>query len=211
MRDQININEYVKLVNKYFKSDEIRNIMEVGSLDANDSLFFKKCFPNANVYAIEGLPDNYEKYMQNLKNIKCYNVVIANKDGDIDFYVKNINGIHGIYDRGQEYGNKKINVKCYKLETFCKQNNIKSIDMMKIDVEGATLDILQSMGDLLKSVKIMHIETEDAEFFKGQSVHKEVLNYLNQNGFMMIDLTGVEIYKGLYQHDSVWISKTFDI
>ena len=68
----INMKKYIHIVNKYFDKDDIKVIMEVGALDAQDSIFFKKSFPDATVYALEGLPDNYEKYLNNLKNIDFF-------------------------------------------------------------------------------------------------------------------------------------------
>ena len=34
--------------------------MEIGALDGKDSLFYKSEYPNANVYTIEGIYDNYQ-------------------------------------------------------------------------------------------------------------------------------------------------------
>ena len=80
--------------------------------------------------------------------------------------------------------------------------------MIKIDVEGATYEILNSMGDILKTIKIMHIETESYPFFKNQKLHDVVADYLSEKGFSMIDMTRVMIADG-YQHDSVWVNNDF--
>ena len=57
---------------------------------------------------------------------------------------------------------------CYKLSSIIKKYNINTIDILKIDVEGATLELLQSLENNLNDVKIMHIETESYPFFKNQ-------------------------------------------
>lgn len=201
----IDMPKFVSIVKEHFNDDDIKIIMEVGSMDGKDSLFFKKSFPNADVYAIEGLPENYTKYMENLDGIKTFNTVIAEHDGEVKYHIKNINGIHGIYDRGQEYGVKSTILPCKRIDTFCKENGIEAIDMMKIDVEGATLDVLKSMGDILKTVKIMHVETETYPFFKGQRLHNAVLNFLEENGFRCVLMTFCQITASGKQSDSVWI------
>jgi FkbM family methyltransferase len=182
--------------------------MEIGSLDGADSLLFKNHYPKANVFCIEGLPDNYNQYLKDLTNITPINAVIADYNGIIKYHYKNINGIHGILDRGQEYGSKVLELPCYTIKTICENYKINSIDIVKIDVEGATYEILNSMGNILKTIKIMHIETESYPFFNNQKLHDTVSNFLIEKGFTMIDMSSVNIAGGL-QHDSVWINNNF--
>jgi FkbM family methyltransferase len=208
MRLEINMQQFVDITKKYFKDDEIKNIMEIGSLHGKDSLFFKTCFPNSNVYCIEGLPDNYEKYLKNLSEIIPINIVVADYDGKIEYYKKNINGLHGIRNRGNEYGSEILLLKCKTIKTICDDYNIPNIDLVKIDVEGATYEILFSMSDIINNIKIMHIETESYPFFENQKLHKDVVNFLTKKGFSMVDMTSVTI-NGQQQHDSVWINNNF--
>ena len=166
-------------------------------------------FPNAAVYAIEGLPDNYNTYMKNLSGITCIEAVINNYDGNTKYHVKDINGIHGIFDRGAVYGTKIIELPCYKLKTLCDTYGVTKIDMMKIDVEGATYEILLSMGDMLADVKIMHIEAETYEYFKNQTLLDEVFRFLTEKNFESIEVTYVHINSNGKQSDSVWINKKY--
>jgi FkbM family methyltransferase len=205
---QINMESFMTLSKEYFHKDDIKNIMEIGSLDGADSLLFKNHYPKANVFCIEGLPDNYNQYLKDLTNITPINAVIADYNGIIKYHYKNINGIHGILDRGQEYGSKVLELPCYTIKTICENYKINSIDIVKIDVEGATYEILNSMGNILKTIKIMHIETESYPFFNNQKLHDTVSNFLIEKGFTMIDMSSVNIAGGL-QHDSVWINNNF--
>jgi len=160
------------------------------------------------VYCIEGLPDNYNTYLKNLTNITPINIVIADYDGEITYHKKNVNGIHGILNRGDEYGTETITLKCKTIKTLCNDYNIQSIDFVKIDVEGATYEILNGMSEMLDTIKIMHIETESYPFFKGQKLHDEVADYLTNKDFTMVDMTSVNINNG-QQYDSVWINNKF--
>lgn len=197
----INMFEFVKLIKEYCPNP--RCIVEVGSMDGKDSLFFKETFPDAEVYAIEGLPENCEI----IKKIKCINsiqAVISSQDGNIKFYKKDINGLHGIYDRGSRYGTQVIDMPCFTLKRILKENGINKIDIMKIDVEGATFDVLKGMEDRLDEVKIMHIETESYPFFEGQKLHKDVEELLLNKGFELVQMSQVKINENGFQHDSVW-------
>jgi len=205
-RIQINMEEFINLSNKFIKTEEIKNIMEIGSLDGADSLFFKSKYPKANVFCIEGLPDNYNTYLKDLTTIIPINAVISDYDGVIKYHKKNINGIHGILDRGKKYGSETLELQCYTIKKICDDYKINSLDLVKIDAEGATFEILNSMGNMLKTIKIMHIETESYPFFINQKLHDEVYDFLVNNKFTMVDFSKVKISNDGYQHDSVWVN-----
>ena len=204
MNNSITMEDYLGLINENL--DDVKYVVEVGSMDGNDSMFFKNKYPNAEVFAIEGLPDNYEKYLVNKNKINTFCIVISDYCGTTDYYVKDINGIHGIFDRGTSYGSGKIELECKTLDVFCGENNIPQIDVLKIDVEGATLNVLMGMINILPNVKMMHIETEDYPFFKGQTLHEDVEKFLIGNDFRLLEITKAEITKNCFQYDSVWIN-----
>jgi len=209
MRLEISQKEFVSLINDRFKHNEIKNIMEIGALDGKDSMFYKSEYPNANVYTIEGLYENYIKFIKDNKNVVGINVVITDYDGYVDYHKKNINGIHSIFNRGDEYGTEIIkSVDCKTFNTLCNEYDIDNIDFIKIDVEGASYEVIKGMGDRIKDIKMMHIETESYPFFKNQKLHSDVCELLEENNYQMIDMTSVNISNGK-QHDSVWLNKKF--
>lgn len=198
----INTYKFIEYINKYFPKPKV--IMEIGSMDGTDAILLKSAFPESTVYCIEGLPDNFNTYIKDLKDLVPINCVVSNIEGIVTYYMKNINGIHGIYDRGSNYGTKTLELNSKRLVTLCKEYNIKELEVLKIDVEGATLDILYSMDSLLNTIKIMHIETETIEYFKGQTLEKKVFAFLEKNNFKLIDIQGTSIGQGT-QNDSVWV------
>lgn len=209
LRKNITMEDFVNLINKYIDVSDIRTIVDAGSMDGADAVYLKNNFPHTTTYAIEGLPSNFTTYLSNIDNIVPINAVISSYDGTVTYYQKNINGIHGIYNRGNEYGTTKLQLDCYKLSTIMKNLSITVIDIIKIDVEGATLDLLHSLEDNLKKIKIMHIETETYPFFSGQKLHDDVCNFLIDNNFVLVDITFVEILPNKYQSDSVWVNNQF--
>jgi FkbM family methyltransferase len=206
--ERINMEMFVELAKQHFNESDIKNIMEIGSMNGADALYLKSQYPNSNVFCIEGLPDNYNNFLKDLEIITPINAVIADYDGEITYHQKNINGIHSIFDRGEYFGTTKLNLKCFTMKSICENYKIDSLDMVKIDVEGATFEIFKSMGDMLNTIKIMHIETEDYEFFKNQKLHNVVADFLTANGFTLIDITYEDFNVG-NQYDSVWINNQY--
>jgi FkbM family methyltransferase len=203
----IDMLEFVTIVKNYFDADDINTIVEIGSLDGVDSVYFKECFPHAEVIAYEGLKENWENHKPS--GVAWVNKVISSYDGETIYFVKITNGIHGIYDRGSIYGVETRIVPCYRLDSEFANSINKTIDMMKIDVEGATYDVFEGMGQLLNSVKIMHIETETVPYFAGQiKLHYEIYDFLKSRGFTCLKDAGARIQNGS-QYDSVWINNDY--
>lgn len=203
---EITMYDFVKHVNEYLNC-EIKTIFEIGSLNGADALYLKKQFPNANVHAIEGLQSNFDLYLKGQKDIISHNIIITNYDGVTQWHVKNTNGIHSIFDRGQMYGTTVLqNQECLTLQTFCKSLGIDSVDLIKVDVEGATLEVLEGCGDLLKSIKMMHIEAESEELFKGQRYYPEVHKFLSDNNFRLLKKTTATITSTSFQYDCIYIN-----
>lgn len=204
MAIDIKTNEFIDFANE--KLDNVKTVFELGSRDGEDSLLFKSAWPEADVYAFEAHPVEYKLHAEKLKDkVNWINTAIYDFDGDIEFYPKGIgSGIHSIRNRLISQTNP-IKVPCCRVDTFCNQNNITSIDVMKIDVEGCTFEALQSCGELLKNIKIMHIETETVVYFDGQILHEDVINFLNDNKFKLIEMSEPDA-SCVRQYDSVWVN-----
>ena len=202
---QITMYDFVQHIKKYLNSD-IKTIFEIGSLNGADALYLKEQFPNADVHAIEGLESNYNLHLKDLKLINTHNAIISSYDGTTKWHVKDTNGIHSIFDRGQEYGTTVLEKKCQTLKTFCENLGISSIDVIKIDVEGATLEVLEGCSDLLDTVKMMHVEAESEEFFKGQRTYSELHLFLLKNNFRLLKKTAAPITFSSYQYDCLYIN-----
>jgi len=207
-----------KIVKEYLPNTTEKLIfLEIGALHGNDSLYFKSKYDNSSVYAIEGSKEVYDNFLKkNQNNINTFNICIFNYNGNITYNIKKNNengllsGLHSVYDRGSIYGTDTEIIECVTLDTFCNNNNIDYIDVLKLDVEGASFDILNNSA-ILKKIKIMHIETEDYEFFKGQKLDNEVTELLINNNFKLICKTGYSpspIINGK-QYDSVWINTLY--
>ena len=145
-----------------FEKEEVITIFEIGSCEGEDSIRYRKLFPNANIYAFEPLPDNVRLIKQNflrhgIENVICINKAISSENGTVDFYVSSGRPSNA-EESDWDYGNKsssllqpeeslikstflefktKIEVETISIDDFCKDNNIRKIDFIHLDVQGA--------------------------------------------------------------------------
>lgn len=84
----------------------------------------------------------YNSKIKNNFDIKIQKIALSNKEGSVDF------------DGYQIKKNSKLNkIKTIRLDNFINSNNIKSIDLMKIDVELHEPKVIEGMGIYLKKFK----------------------------------------------------------
>ena len=119
--------------------------LDIGANIGNHSVFFANFF--SNIYSFEPDPDSYyllKFNSKNFKNIKAFNFGSSNIDESQYLYigVDTDRGRNTLFiDRAKKNYNdqsypKKIKVELKNLDNLLKENKIKKISFIKIDIEG---------------------------------------------------------------------------
>lgn len=178
-----NLNEF-KLYKTLNKSKNI-TVVDIGS---NQGFFLKKInkiFKNNNkiFYSIEPNKQLLEK--QNIKNveIKKFPIAISEINGYIDFYQKEISSHSSLFQTNftQELGEIKVNKKtvpCKTIDKFLIDENIKTIDVLKIDIEGYESKIID---DFYKASHFCNVN-----FVKIEILFRDELNNFDDNNWIKI-------------------------
>ena len=186
-----------------FKNKEVEVIFDVGACHALESVELSKKYPNAKVYTFEANPVSYNVCLENTEgydSITVINEAVNDYDGLCKFYpmdkektittwedgnqgASSLYRANGQYDFIEKYVQYEIEVPCTRLDTFCEKNDIDKIDIIWMDLQGAELKALQSLGSLLDTVQIIHTELEMNPMYEGQCLFSDVNEYLTSNGF----------------------------
>ncbi len=136
---------------------------------------------NGTVWSIEPSPQNFETLSKNIilnqrKNIKCYNIAIGDENGKIDFLISEKSNWSKIKNKIDhiENGDKTIQVDIMTLDSFSQKNEIKKVDLLRMDVEGYERNIIEGSINFLEKFKpILMIE-----------VHKMIMGNNRTNEFL---------------------------
>lgn len=72
-----------------------------------------------------------------------------------------------------------------KLETIVKNKNIPMPDLIKIDVQGAELDILKGSMSIINHAKFLIVELQHTEYNEGAPLCNQTRDFLIENGWQV--------------------------
>lgn len=158
--------ETVALFKKIIKPGMV--IVDVGAhIGYFTRLFSKLVGETGLVYAFEADPDNFQLLQKNtapLRNVKLFELAIADRLGTIDFYHYDEKaGCHSILPNVPlDFKKRKITVQADQLDTLLERQGIQHIDLIKMDIEGGESAALRGMMDTLKNRGVSMMITEFA-------------------------------------------------
>ena len=171
-------------------------IYDIGSSVLHWSQNAKNIWKNSNIYLFDGMTEMklfYDEYNAKNNTNYEYNVgVLCDEDYKrISFYQNDeFSGGNSYYkeighrDSAKIFTEKNIKQKIgMKLETIVKIKNIPAPDLIKIDVQGAELDILKGSMELINNAKFLIVELQHTEYNKGAPLCKQTCNFLIENGW----------------------------
>jgi FkbM family methyltransferase len=80
----------------------------------------------------------------------------------------------------------KVKMKSTTLDTIVRDNNFPAPDMLKIDVQGAEIDVLKGATNTLKTVDHVILEGQVVEYNTGAPLRDEVVAYMESIGFELV-------------------------
>jgi len=126
-------------------------------------LWSKKC--TKILYFLEKRPGSSSMFEPNKKNLNLYG-----------FKKKN----YHLFDV-----TKKIKIKCETLKSSLQKLNIKFLDYLKIDTQGAEYEILKGIGNFFPL--LVRLEVHTIPMYKNAPYWCKVINYMHQLGYVVCD------------------------
>ena len=197
------------LLSLFDKKKQI-NILDIGGCEGEETVRYSRLFPLAKIYIFEPLPKNLERIRENvekyqLKNVQIYPFAVSNARGNATFYVSSGHPNHIPQDVDWDFGNKsssllfplnennpkwlefktKINVNTITLDSFFMEAQVKLVDFIHMDVQGAEMQVLEGAKNNLKNIKAIWLEVSDIELYKGQPLRSEIEEFMDLNNFYL--------------------------
>lgn len=213
-----------------FKKNDKLIIFDIGSCDGIDSIRYSKLFPKSIIYAFEPLEENILLLKKNLsihsiKNVFPFQIALSDKNGLGEFYISSGKPENLIVNDNWDYGNKSSSllapwkvseifpwlkfeskkiVKTRTLLSFCIEHEIKRIDFIHLDVQGAEIMVLSGAEYKLTDIKAIWTEVEQIDLYKCQPLKEDIETFLLKNGFSKIKDTVNDVFG-----DQFWVNQRY--
>lgn len=181
------------------RNSDVKTVLEIGSRDAKDALKLSEHY-RCHVYAFECNPYVLEDCKKNIgmnPNVTLVPLAVWDKSEPIDFYpIIEVPGVS--YNPGasscfpvsklghhKTYTQEKVTVESTRLDDWFRSQDISQVDLLCIDAQGATMNILKGLGNNLAGVKYIITELEHKTIYEGEILKDSVDAFLEANGFKM--------------------------
>lgn len=145
--------------------------VDVGANVGNWSLIALQLWPNCRVQAFEVAPETHatleasSRASSHSQRLDVHNIGLSDQAGaQTMYYYPEHHGLTSDTRRHDSYHAVPFEAQLTTLDAFCRERGIRSIDYLKIDVEGAEHRVLQGASELLKAGGISCIQFEYGAF-----------------------------------------------
>jgi FkbM family methyltransferase len=182
----INHIKYLEYMKKELKF-EPKVCYDIGAAVLHWTRHAERIWPNTKVI----LFDAFEPVEMFYKTHK-YNIgLLSDKDNiDIKFYQNDLLfGGNSYYKENNDHvfpDSKYIIKKSKTLDTIVKEKGYLYPDLIKIDVQGAELDVLKGASYTLSHCTYLIVELQDVHYNQGAPLAPVTINYLQNNGWILI-------------------------
>jgi len=173
---------------------EARVILDCGASVGQTAHGFRKLYPGADIYSFEPVGRCYADLERRCADIGVTAVkkAVAERDGFATINLTTGPECHSLL--GYERNNPRDKytwivdeeqVETCSLDSWCSQNGIDpaSIDVIKLDVQGAELQALRGARRILKSAKTVLTEVSFVPLYKDSPLFPEVDAFMKEAGF----------------------------
>lgn len=139
-----------------FKRKKLNIAIDAGAYFGDSSFVINRFFKPKFIYAFEPDPDNFKILKENIKLNNLQDVIFPLEIGvgkEKGFFYLEKSGPGSSITNYQSKNKNKVKVKVVSIDDFVADNNIKKVDFIKMDIEGAEFDALKGAVKTLKRDK----------------------------------------------------------
>lgn len=205
----LNLKKVIKKITPFNKSSQFdvlksyeicpEIIFDVGANKGLTIDLYSDHFPSSKIFAFEAIPELSAGLKQSFLNNS--NVIIVSHALDKEKRTRTFNqtiisGNSSFFDISVQQKeslnhdsvtriDKKIEVHCTTLDDYANEENIKKIDFMKMDIQGAEVLALEGASHLLKNglISAIYVEVMFSEVYENQCFYHDIASLLLGHGY----------------------------
>lgn len=187
---------------------DVATVVDAGANRGQFSLFAREAFPQARIYAIEPLPEAgkvFRRVFAGDERVRLFARALAREVGKRTLHVARrddsssllpIGGWQQAVFAGTDPVGR-VTVQAAPLMDLLPAEAIQPPALLKLDVQGCELEVLEGCGDLLDRFAYVYCECSEVELYAGQALRPEIEGFLAGHGFMPVGRSNVFVDRRL--------------
>jgi FkbM family methyltransferase len=181
----------------------VRVVIDVGANVGDTVRHYRTLFPRATIHAFEPFPDVHRRLAERFAadpHVRPHQRAVTDSAGTRRLYVNDVHvtnsllplnpaaaGWAGASARGQD---RTVEVPAVTLDEFCAAEDLGTIDLLKMDIQGGEGMALEGAAGLLarQAVRVIYLEVEFAPLYQGQAYFCDVSRILDRHGYQLFGL-----------------------
>jgi FkbM family methyltransferase len=147
--EKFNLTSEPLLINYLLKKEEA--FFDVGAHHGEFIYYALKKLPAQNIYAFEPNRTQYSKLVKIFKRVNIFDLGLSNLNGTLEFKIPIINGktvttrgtLKTNYVEKEEQKHILLRIKVRTIDSFVEEHGINNLGLIKVDVEGAEMDVIE--------------------------------------------------------------------
>jgi FkbM family methyltransferase len=184
---------------------------------------YRSLFPFAIIHSFEPFADSYlsmERRCSRDGNIIPHQIAVCENTSKHTLYSNRLAATNSLLRRDAQsdvlWGqglldtNILVDVESTTIDCFCAENHIRSIDILKMDIQGAEARALQGAEEMLsrQAISLIYLEIIIGETYIDQPKFLEYIQRLDSHGYELFDLYNpVRRNMRLIQTDVIFINQ----
>jgi FkbM family methyltransferase len=197
-------------------------IFDVGAHSGAVANLYRRYFPTARIHCFEPYPKSFELLKENLASdpgVNCHSLALSDETGSAVFHGNSSTATNSLLptdSSGHFYWGEGLLettgtqvVKTMTVDDFMSSHSLQTIDILKLDVQGAEFRVLSGASRALAAhqIRLVYFEMIFCPTYQGQRAFSEYLLMLEKHGYRFLDFyNGIRKHNQLIQADVIFVN-----
>lgn len=158
---EVFLGECYRIPPQWLQRHEVRTVVDLGAHIGLTSLFFLQQFPQARYVCVEANPENVDFLRYNLSCMANQVQILPGAVGDTSgtvFFATDGPTWHGHIS---DHASGAAAIRSYCMAEILASSGVTTVDLLKVDIEGAEQRLFRTNAEWLRNVKIIIIELHE--------------------------------------------------
>jgi FkbM family methyltransferase len=164
--------------------------VDVGAYHGEWTRLFKSVFPDSRVLMVEA-QDSKRDILQRVTaelgdSVRYQNALLSAREDDVVTFYEMETG-SSLFEETSPYPRVAVEKRTRTLDSVLSEHLFARVDMLKLDVQGAELEVLKGAERALSQTEVLLMETSLMPVNAGSPTFAEVIEFVAARGFRLFD------------------------